>query len=56
MIPHKSIAPKPNLQQLRNQAKDLRKAHKAGDPNAIRRIGESHPQFSGLSLSEIAAA
>ena len=45
----------PSLQQLRNQAKDLRKAHKAGEPSAIRRIGESHPRFSGSSQTEIAA-
>ncbi len=48
--------PNPSLQQLRNQAKDLRKAHKAGEPSAIRRIGESHPRYSGLSQAEIAAA
>jgi len=46
----------PSLRQLRNQAKDLHKAQKAGDPSALGRIGESHPRFSGMSEAEIAAA
>ena len=41
---------------MRNQAIDLVRAHRAGEPNAIRRIGESHPRFSGSSQAEIAAA
>ncbi len=46
----------PSLRQLRNQAKDLHKAQKAGDPSALRRIGAFHPRFSGSSQAEIAAA
>jgi ankyrin repeat protein len=45
-----------NLRQLRNQAKDLCRACRQGDPNAIHRIGQIHPSFSGLTQAEIAAA
>jgi hypothetical protein len=31
-----------NLRQLRNQAKDLCRACREGDPDAIRRIGDNH--------------
>jgi hypothetical protein len=41
---------------LRNQAKDLRRACREGDPNAIHWIGQTHPRFSGITQAEIAAA
>jgi ankyrin repeat protein len=56
MPPSEKLPPKPSLQQLRNQAKDLLRALQAGEPDAIRRIGESHPRFSDSSQAEIAAA
>src|SRR5687767_12983645 len=40
----------PNLEQLKNQAKDLLKAHKTGDLEAIQRVRESHPNWSGVKL------
>jgi hypothetical protein len=40
---------------LRNQAKDLCRACRKGDANAIGRIGQTHPRFSGLTQAEIAA-
>ncbi len=40
----------PNLDQLKNQAKDLLKAHKASDTEAIQRVRESHPGWSGAKL------
>ena len=40
----------PNLDQLKNQAKDLLKAHKASDPEATQRVRESHPGWSGAKL------
>src|SRR5688572_7609569 len=49
------LPPDANLRQLRNQAKDLCRACRAGDPNAIRRIGQTHPSFSALTPAEIAA-
>jgi ankyrin repeat protein len=50
------LPPDANLRQLRNQAKDLCRACRKGDPDAIRRIGQTHPRFSGLTQAEIAAA
>ena len=35
----------PNLDQLKNQAKDLLKAHAVGDPEALKRVRESHPDL-----------
>lgn len=45
-----------NLRQLKNQAKDLCRACRESDPEAIRRIGETHPSFSGKTQAEIAVA
>jgi ankyrin repeat protein len=50
------LPPDADLRQLRNQAKDLRRAWKKGDTDAIRRIAQSHPRFSGLTPAEVAAA
>ncbi len=50
------LPPGANLRQLRNQAKDLCRACRQSDPNAIHRIGQTHPSFSGSSQAEIAAA
>jgi ankyrin repeat protein len=52
----RQLPPSANLRQLSNQAKDLRRACRSGDPAAIRRIGETHPKFSGLTHAEITAA
>ena len=56
MTPSEKLPAKPSLRQLRNRAKDLLRALQAGEPDAIRRIGESHPRYSGSSQAEIAAA
>lgn len=50
------LPPEANLRQLKNQAKDLCRACREGDPHAIRRMRQTHPNFSGLSQTEIAAA
>ena len=47
---------RPHLDQLRNQAKDLLKGHKAGDPEAIHRIQANHPRLAGSSPDRIQAA
>src|SRR5258708_1338705 len=52
----RQLPPGANLRQLRNQAKDLYRACREGDPNAIHRIGQTHPRFSGITQAEIAAA
>ena len=49
----KLLPPRPNLEQLRNQAKDLLKSLKSGDPEAIKRIQENHPRWSRVSGSDI---
>jgi hypothetical protein len=41
--------PDAHLRQLKNQAKDLCRACRKGDPDAIRRIGQAHPSFAGLT-------
>ena len=46
----KSLPSRPNLEQLKNQAKDLLKTHQANDPEAIQRVRESHPNWSGAKL------
>jgi hypothetical protein len=42
----KPLPSKPNLEQLKNQAKDLLKSLKSGDADAIQRIRENHPRWS----------
>lgn len=46
----RQLPPRPNLDQLRHQAKDLLKSHKAGDPDAIERIRQSHPRSLNAPL------
>ncbi|MGD0039820.1 MAG: hypothetical protein ABSE84_05255, partial [Isosphaeraceae bacterium] len=52
----RQLPDRPSLDQLKNQAKDLLKGHKAGNPDALRRIHEIHPRFSALTTDEIAAS
>lgn len=52
----KSLPARPNLEQLKNQAKDLLKSHNSGDPEAHQRIRENHPEWSKSSAPEIRAA
>jgi ankyrin repeat protein len=47
---------RPNLDQLKNQAKDLFNGHKARDPAALRRIQANHPRLAGSSVNEIQAS
>lgn len=46
MPPH-SLPARPNLEQLKNQAKDLLKSYRAGQPSAIARFRESMPRLFG---------
>jgi flagellar motor switch protein FliG len=48
--------PHPNLQQLKNQAKDLRKAVQVADAEAIQRLKDHLPRFSEIPESEIRSA
>lgn len=46
----------PNLDHLRNQAKDLLRAQAAGDPQVAQRIREFHPRFHLATDSQIFSA
>ena len=52
----KSLPPRPSLEQLRNQAKDLLKSHRAGDPDALRRVQSGDPRRSEGAPPESRAA
>ncbi|HMF15264.1 MAG TPA: ankyrin repeat domain-containing protein [Gemmataceae bacterium] len=52
----RQLPARPHLDQLKNQAKDLLKGHKSGDPEAIHRIRESHPRFAEAPVQGIATA
>ena len=44
----KELPARPNLEQYKKQAKDLVKARKSGDPEALRRIRQYHPRLGKL--------
>src|SRR4030095_13671202 len=45
----KSLPSRPDLEQLKKQAKELVKSHKSGNAETLQRIQESHPGFSATS-------
>ena len=51
----RALSARINLEQSRKQAKDLVKAFKAGDPEALDRIRWNHPRFRGLTDAHIQA-
>ena len=51
----KTLPARPNLEQLKNQAKDLLKHHQSGDVESLNRIRESHPNFSNASEQQLRA-
>jgi ankyrin repeat protein len=52
----KSLPSRPNLEQLKNQAKDFFKCHQTADAKAFARIRENHPDYTNASENEIRAA
>src|SRR5690242_15676112 len=52
----KSLPSRPNLEQLKNQAKDLLKSHQSGDAESLKRIRANHPNYSNAAEVEIRAA
>src|SRR6516225_2981998 len=52
----RQLPSRPNLDQLKHQARDLLNAHKAGDADALRRIRESHPRLSRLAEADVRSA
>jgi ankyrin repeat protein len=51
----RELPPRPNLEQLKNQAKTLLKAHRAADAVALDRIRESHPRLRNSTAADIAS-
>jgi ankyrin repeat protein len=51
----KQLPSRPNLEQLKNQAKSLLKSHRTAAPEAFARIRESHPRWRGSFDSELAS-
>src|SRR5579871_4694933 len=49
----RQLPSRPNLDQLKHQARDLLNAHRAGDEEALRRIRESHPRFARLAEADV---
>lgn len=43
-----SLPDRPDIGQLRTQAKELKRAFEQGDPSASKRVLQSHPKFAGL--------
>jgi hypothetical protein len=56
VMPIRHLPPNPNLDHLKYQAKDLRKAHTAHSLEAAQRIREFHPRFHSAADAEIFAA
>jgi hypothetical protein len=52
----RQLPSRPNLDQLKHQARDLLNAHRAGDEEALRRIRESHPRLARLAESDVRSA
>src|SRR5215468_135244 len=52
----KSLPARPNLEQLKNQAKELLKSHKSADTESLKRIQANHPRSANIPLPEIAKA
>ncbi|MHB8462287.1 MAG: ankyrin repeat domain-containing protein [Vulcanimicrobiaceae bacterium] len=55
-MPTRRLPGHPDLQQLKQQAKDLLRAHRDRSIQAIQRIEEFHPRYRRVSDSEIAGA
>jgi hypothetical protein len=52
----RALPARPHLDQLRTQAKELRKAHQARDPEAVRRLREHLPRLANAPDETVFAA
>ena len=52
----KQLPPRPSLEQLKKQAKDLRKAHSTANPEAGERIRAFLPRLSSTSAAAVLEA
>ena len=55
-LPSRQLPPKPNIEQLKNQAKDLLRSHGSGRPESIPRLRDHLPSLSGASDAAVLAA
>jgi Ankyrin repeats (3 copies) len=55
-MPTKHLPSRPSLTHLKYQARDLLRAHAAGDPKAIQRLREFHPRFNRSTEDAIRSA
>lgn len=55
-MPTRSLPPRPSLEMLKRQARDLLAGCAARDPRACQRLREFHPGFAGLGDAAIADA
>ncbi len=53
-MPTRRLPTRPNLEHLKNQAKDLLKTYRAGHPEALVRFREALPQLSAVSTDQAA--
>ena len=52
----RELPARPNLEQYKNQAKDLAKSFPLGAPDAVARVKRHHPRFHKLTEPEIRKA
>ena len=52
----KQLPSRPNLEQLKNQAKSLLKGHRAAVPEVLARVREYHPRWRGVADADLARA
>jgi len=50
------LPPRPNLEQLKKQAKNILKGHQAADPDTLKHIQEHHPRWRKVSAATIQSA
>jgi hypothetical protein len=55
-MPTRQLPARPDLEQLKHQAKDLLRAFRHGDPAAIAEFGEYHPERVDPTMAKLADA
>ncbi len=55
-MPVRPLPPRPSLDHLKHQARDLMRDLRAGRPDAIQRVREFHPRLGGADDARIASA
>ena len=55
-MPARTLPARPNLEQLKLQAKELLRAHRDGSIAAAARVAAHHPRYAGTPVTEVRAA